>query len=78
MGEIELRNVGRVRVCIDLLVGGIANVELDVISGLDLERRLDRVVPHVVERVGPQVVQRAMRVLHGRFLHHQWTICQTL
>ena len=56
--EVERRHGVGARVTVDLLVAGVADVQLDLRAGRDLEGRWDRVVPHVVERLGPDLVQR--------------------
>jgi hypothetical protein len=67
--EVEPGHVLRARVGTDLLVGGIAHVQLDDGAVVDLERRLDRVVPDVVESVLANAVERARRVRHVEVLH---------
>src|SRR5205823_14800522 len=64
--EVQPRDVLQARVRSDLLVGGIAHVQLDDRAGLDLERRVDRVVPDVVEGVLANAVERARRIVHQR------------
>src|SRR5215218_172244 len=49
--EVELRHILDTRVAVDLLVGGVADVELDRLPGLHLQRGHERVVPDVVEGV---------------------------
>jgi hypothetical protein len=56
--EVERRDRVGPRVGGDLLVGRVADVQLDVVAGVDLDRRGDRVVPDVVERVRAHVVKR--------------------
>jgi hypothetical protein len=56
--EVELRHVLDSGALVDLLVRGVANVQLHRFARLDLERGLDRVVPDIVERVRRYVVDR--------------------
>src|SRR5215475_8686568 len=61
MREVQLEHVLDARIPPDLLVRGVPNVEQHRLSGLDLERRLDRVVPRVLVRVAAEIVERAGR-----------------
>ncbi len=56
--EVELRDVVDTGCAGDLLVGGVADVQQNRLARLDLERRLDRVVPRVLVGVGTEVVER--------------------
>jgi hypothetical protein len=59
--EVELRDVLHPRVPVDLVARGVTHVQLDGFARLDLERGLDRVVPHVAERVPAKIVDGAQR-----------------
>ena len=72
--EVELRDVACVRVATDLLVGRVSDVKLDGLARSDLERRVDRVVPDVRIRVGPNAVNRVAASLHGEIEHY--SVCQ--
>ena len=56
--EIECRHRGYLGVLVQLATGGVAYLTLDVRARLDLEHRLDRVVPAEVPRLLADVVQR--------------------
>src|SRR6185437_3907984 len=56
--EVERGDRLGARIPPDLLVAGVAHVQLDLGAGIDLQGGRDGVVPDVVERLWPDLVQR--------------------
>jgi hypothetical protein len=66
MGEVELEDVVDARSLVNLLVGCVPHVQQHGLAGLDLEGRLDRVVPRVPVCVTAEVVERMSLGGHRR------------